>query len=56
METFTENQNWSKLTLGAHALLIELKHIHKPEDVENIEQERVERLQELVDQRAMRLW
>lgn len=55
MDTFTENQNWSKLTLGAQALLIDLKHTHKPEDVENIEQERVERLQELEDQRTMRL-
>ena len=35
METFTENQNWSKLTLGAQALLIDLKHIHKPEDREH---------------------
>lgn len=49
METIKENQNWSKLTLGAHALLIDLQHIHKPEDVENVEQERVERLQELED-------
>lgn len=51
METTTENQNWSKLTLGAQALLIYLQHIHKPEDVENIEQERVGRLQELEDQK-----
>ena len=51
METITENQNWSKLTLGAQALLIYLHRIYKPEDVENIEQERVGRLQELEDQK-----